>query len=169
MTATLENVALLLEEMSTDEEQVAKNLSQLKTYIGSLGTWLGDAKTQPLTLDYILVQSSSQAVPEANAGFWASLWHEISGFWQSFFRNYDRMGALSDYSEAGVEDEPVEVWLAYGRDQAQVIRNLINNQFKATALDANGNPKQVTVNLKLVAGGTLLPSILAASLPESPS
>ena len=166
MTATLENVALLLEEMSTDEEQVAKNLTQLKTYIGSLGTWLGDAKTQPLTLDYILVQSSSQGVPEANAGFWAALWHEISGFWQSFFRNYDRMGALSDYSEAGVEDEPVEVWLAYGRDQAQVIRNLINNQFKATALDANGNPKQVTVNLKLVAGGTLLPSILAGKGPD---
>ena len=166
MTATLENVALLLEEMSTDQDQVAKNLSQLKTYIGSLGTWLGDAKTQPLTLDYILVQNATVEVPKANAGFWASLWHEISGFWQSFFRNYDRMGATTDYSQAGIEDEPVEVWLAYGRDQAQVIRNLINNNFKATALDANGNPKQVTVNLKLVAGGTLLPSILAGKGPD---
>ena len=166
MTATLENVALLLEEMSTDEEQVAKNLEQLKTYIGSLGTWLGDAKTQPLTLDYILIQNVDEKLPKANAGFWASLWHEISGFWQSFFRNYDRMGALVDYDGKGAADEPVEVWLAYGRDQAQVIRNLINNQFKATTVDENGNERQVTVNLKLVAGGTLLPSILAGKGPD---
>ena len=162
MTATLENVALLLEEMSTDQDQVANNLSQLKTYIGSLGTWLGDAKTQPLTLDFIMVQNKSQELPEASAGFFAALWHEISGFWQSFFRNYDRMGALADYEELGAEDEPVEVWLAYGRDQAQVIRNLINNQFKGGSDDE----RQITVNLKLVAGGTLLPSILAGMGPD---
>ena len=162
MTATLENVALLLEEMSTDQDQVANNLSQLKTYIGSLGTWLGDAKTQPLTLDFIIVQNKSQELPEASAGFFAALWHEISGFWQSFFRNYDRMGALADYEELGAEDEPVEVWLAYGRDQAQVIRNLINNQFKGGSDDE----RQITVNLKLVAGGTLLPSILAGMGPD---
>ena len=162
MTATLENVALLLEEMSTDQDQVANNLEQLKTYIGSLGTWLGDAKTQPLTLDFIIVQNKSEELPEASAGFFAALWHEISGFWQSFFRNYDRMGALVDYEELGAENEPVEVWLAYGRDQAQVIRNLINNQFKG----GSNKDRQVTVNLKLVAGGTLLPSILAGMGPD---
>ena len=162
MTATLETVALLLEEMSTDQDQVANNLEQLKSNIGSLGTWLGNAKTQPLTLDYIIVQNKSQELPEASAGFFEALWHEISGFWQSFFRNYDRMGALSDYEELEAEDEPVEVWLAYGRDQAQVIRNLINNQFKG----GTDEDRQVTVNLKLVAGGTLLPSILAGKGPD---
>ncbi len=162
MTATLETVALLLEEMSTDQDQVANNLEQLKSNIGSLGTWLGSAKTQPLTLDFIVVQNKSEELPEASAGFFAALWHEISGFWQSFFRNYDRMGALSDYEEFGAEEEPVEVWLAYGRDQAQVIRNLINNQFKG----GSNKDRQVTVNLKLVAGGTLLPSILAGQGPD---
>ena len=154
MTATLENVSMLLHDMSTDEAEVAKNLTQLKTYIGSLGTWLGDAKTQPLMLDYITVQSVESELPKASAGFFASLWHELSGFWQSFFRNYDRMGALTE----DFTDETVEVWLAYGRDQSQVIRNLINNNFtKETG---------VTVNLKLVAGGTLLPSILANKGPD---
>ena len=157
MTATLENVALLLHDMSTDEDEVAKNLTQLKTYIGSLGTWLGDAKTQPLMLDYITVQSKADALPKAKAGFGASLWHEITGFFQSFLRNYDRMGALTEIEE-GADDESVEVWLAYGRDQSQVIRNLINNNFtKETG---------ITVNLKLVAGGTLLPSILAGKGPD---
>ena len=157
MTATLENVAMLLHDMSTDEDEVAKNLTQLKTYIGSLGTWLGDAKTQPLQLDYLMVQSKDAELPKANAGFFASLGHEISGFFQSFLRNYDRMGALTEEDDASAQ-ESVEVWLAYGRDQSQVIRNLINNNFtKETG---------ITVNLKLVAGGTLLPSILAGKGPD---
>lgn len=154
MTATLVNVAELLKEMSSDEDEVAKNLEQLKTYIGSLGTWLGDAKTQPLLLDYITVQAPGEDLPRAKAGFFESIWHEVTGFFQSFFRKYDRMGALTEIES----DEAVEVWLAYGRDQSQVIRNLINNNFSPTS--------GITVNLKLVAGGTLLPSILAKQGPD---
>ena len=155
MTATLEKVARLLEQMGKDDDEVAKNLEQLKTYIGSLGTWLSDAKTQPLMLDYIVIQSASdESVPPAKAGFFQTIGYEIVSFIRSFFRNYDRMGAMT---EAEGEDV-VEVWLAYGRDQSQVIRSLINNDFTPSA--------KVAVDLKLVSGGTLLPSILAQMGPD---
>ena len=155
MTATLEKVARLLEQMGKDDDEVAKNLEQLKTYIGSLGTWLSDAKTQPLMLDYIVIQSASdESVPPAKAGFFQTIGYEIVSFIQSFFRNYDRMGAMT---EAEGEDV-VEVWLAYGRDQSQVIRSLINNDFTPST--------KVAVDLKLVSGGTLLPSILAQMGPD---
>ncbi|MBE6593472.1 MAG: extracellular solute-binding protein [Ruminococcaceae bacterium] len=154
MTATLQNVSDLLRDMSKDEDEVAKNLAQLKTYIGSLGTWLGDAKTQPLTVDYLVIQNADTELPKAKANFFEALWHEITGFIQSFFRNYDRMGALTDE----VAEDSVEVWIATGRDQSQVIRNLINNKFT--------KEHGVTVNLRLVAGGTLLPSILAKKGPD---
>ena len=155
MTATLEKVVRLLRTMAANNgDDVAKNLEQLKTYIGSLGTWLGDAKTQPLTIDYIMVQPEGEKLPVANAGFWKSLFHEIASFFQSFFRNYNRMGATTN-----VEDvESVEVWLAYGRDQSQVIRGLINDDFTKNT--------GITVDLKLVAGSTLLPSILSGSGPD---
>ena len=153
MTATLEKVARLLETMS-DEDEVAKNLEQLKTNIGTLGTWIGDAKTQPLQLDYIVVQSPSAALPEAEAGFFKAFKFELTKFLQSFFRNYDRMGALVEIEEG----EAVEVWLAYGRDQSQVIRSLINNDFTPVT--------GVAIDLKLVAGGTLLPSILSGKGPD---
>ena len=155
MTATLEKVARLLEQMGKDDDEVAKNLEQLKTYIGSLGTWLSDAKTQPLMLDYIVIQSASdESVPPAKAGFFQTIGYEIVSFIRSFFRNYDRMGAMT---EAEGEDV-VEVWLAYGRDQSQVIRSLINNDFTPST--------KVAVDLKLVSGGTLLPSILAQMGPD---
>ncbi len=159
MTATLERVAWLLDRMGRDPEQeVAKGLEQLKSDIGTLGTWIGDAKTQPLQLDYIVVQPASEDLPVANANFWDSLVHELASFFQSFFRNYDRMGTMEKPPEDESEDKSVEVWLPYGRDQSQVIRSLINNGFTPDT--------KIPVDLKLVAGGTLLPSILSGRGPD---
>ena len=155
--ATLEKVAWLLERMGTNEDEVAKYLDQLKSYIGSLGTWVSDAKTQPLQLDYLVIQPLGDELPRAKAGFWAALWHELSGFVMSFFRNYDRMGATGDDMDMS---KSTDVWIATGRDQAQVLRNLINNDFTPNS------PNGTTVNLKLVAGGTLLPSVLAGMGPD---
>ena len=157
MVATLDKVAWLLERMGSDpESEIAKNLTQLKSYIGSLGTWISDAKTQPLQIDYLLVQGKGSDLPRAEANFFQSFGHEMGSFFQSFIRNYDRMGATEEYDSD--DPEIVEVWLAYGRDQTQVIRNLVNNDF---------TPQYGTaVNLKLVAGGTLLPSILSKTGPD---
>ncbi len=157
MAATLEKVAWLLEKMGKDPEgEIAKNLSQFKSYIGSLGTWISDAKNQPLQFDYLQVQGVGSKVPKAEANFFQSFGHEISSFFQSFVRNYDRMGTTELIDED--DEAAIDVWLAYGRDQTQVIRNLVNNDFTPES--------GVPVNLKLVAGGTLLPSILAKSGPD---
>ena len=161
-SSTLVKVAQLLDEMATDEDEVARNLDRLKSYIGTLGTWLSTSKTQPLQLDYLVVQGAGLAeqdsktnLPKADGNFWQKFTHEISSFIQSFFRDYNHMGAIEEITN---EEETVEVWLAYGRDQSQVIRNLINNYFTPET--------GVTVDLKLVAGGTLLPSILAKTGPD---
>jgi len=151
--ATLEKVARLLEEMGTDDDEVAKNLSTLKGYIGTLGTFLSDVQTQPLQLDYILIQPKGAELPQAEPNFFQSLIHEVKGFFQSFVRDYNNMGALVE-----TDEESTEVWMASARDQFLIVRNLINNDF---------TPKNnVPINLKLVAGGTLLPSILSGSGPD---
>jgi len=151
--ATLEKVARLLEEMGTDDDEVAKNLSNLKSYIGTLGTFLSDAQTQPLQLDYIQIQPANTEMPTATPNFFQTFIHEVKGFWQSFWRDYNNMGALEETDESATE-----VWLATARDQSQVYRNLINNDFTP---DTN-----IAIDLKLVAAGTLLPSILADSGPD---
>ncbi len=155
MTATLDKIGRLLGDMGSDDDLIAKNLGQLKTYIGSLGTWLTDAKTQPLILDYLVIQPANDAeLPVAKAGFFKALWFEVRSFFQSFFRNYSRMGTMDEINE----DNSVEVWLAYGRDQSQVIRGLINNDFTPST--------GVAIDLKLVAASTLLPSILSGMGPD---
>ena len=151
--ATLQKIADLLIDMGTDEDEIARLLSRLKSYIGTLGTFLSDAKTQPLQLDYVLIQPANSATPAAKADFWSGLVHEISRFFYSFVRNYDNVGTLVETQEGSLE-----VWLATGRDQSQVMRNLVNNEFTPNT--------EIPVNLKLVAAGTLLPSILANQGPD---
>lgn len=158
--ATLDKVSLLLKTM-TNEDKIAENLTNLKSYIGTLGTWLNTSKQQSLKMDYIVVNGSANKEIDsrykANANFFESAGYEIMAFFQSFVTDYNNMGVTDN---AGATTR-VEVWLATGRDQASIWRNLIDSTFTST--DAG---KGIAVDLKLVAAGTLLPSVLAGQGPD---
>lgn len=157
-TATIEQIYILLNKMASDEKQIPGNLATLKTQIGSLGTWINSAQTQPLQVDYIQIQGTEAELPKAEVGFFGSLWYQLKLFYYSFTTDYNSLGATSDE----VKENPVEVWVTTGtnagREEAQIIRNLADNSF---------TPKHnISVNLKLVSGGTLLPSVLAGVGPD---
>ncbi len=155
---TLQKISDLLIQMGKDENQIARLLERLKSYIGTLGTFLSSAKTQPLQVDYISIQGTDEEMPAAQANWWNSFVHEVSRFFQSFFRDYDAVGVMSEIEEG----DALEVWLATGRDQFQVKRNLVNSDF----VHSDERDYDIAVELKLVAGGTLLPSILAGRGPD---
>ncbi len=151
----LDKIALLLERMGSDNDEVAPNLASLKDNIGQLGNWISSSRSQPLTLDYIQIMPVDTAtLPEANASIWASLWHELKSFLMSFVSDYNNLGAL-DITEAS--SDPVEVWMTAGRDQAQIIRSMLTKFTADTG---------VPVNLKLVAAGSLLPATLSNTGPD---
>ncbi len=153
--ATLDKVAVLLKTMSSDQDKIAANLNNLKSYIGTLGTWLNTSKKQPITLDYLMVQSADEALPKAKASGWESLVFEIRAFIASFFTDYSSIGATD--STTDIEEE-IEVWIATGRDQAQILRTLCDSYFTPQS--------NIGVNVKLVAAGTILPSVLAGAGPD---
>ena len=163
-TATIKQVYELLEKMATNESEIASNLATLKSQIGSLGTWINSAKTQPLQVDYFKLQSSEKDLPKRDANFFEAIWFEIKLFFASFFLDYSK----GEEKEAKDKEIAIAVWVVTGRDQAQIIRNLIQNKFTpATKVMVNGESCNVVVNLKLISGGTLLPSILAGAGPEA--
>ena len=156
---TLQKISGLLLEMGRDEDEIARLLSRLKSYIGTLGTFISDAKTQPLLLDYVMIQGTEEEEPAAKANWWTTFCYEISRFIVSFVRDYDNVGVMTKPEK---DETPLQVWLATGRDQFQVKRSLVNNSFVSDAERGYDIP----VELKLVAGGTLLPSILAQKGPD---
>ena len=155
-TATIEQLYLLLKKMSSGEDaDLAGNLETFKTQLGSLGTWISSVSAQPLKVDFLTVQPANSELPESEGNFFQSLWYELSMFFYSFIIDYN---SLSNEADTESDVEPVQVWIAAGRDQAQVIRNLIDNDFTYNT--------KISANLKLVSGGTLLPSVLAGAGPD---
>lgn len=154
-TSTLEQAAVLVEKMASDEKEIASNLSSLKDWVSSLGTWLSDVSTQFLEVDYITIQPAGSDLPRGEASGWKSFIFEMQKFLASFYTDYNSLGADNDGEEG---TKVIDVWTTSGRDQAQIIKNLVSNGYTVNT--------GVKVNLKLVAGGTLLPAILAGVGPD---
>ena len=153
--ATLVTVSNLLSTMGIEEDAVAKNVENLKTYLGTLGTWINDSKTSSLTVDKIVIQSPEAKKPKAKANVFQSIGFEIKSFVMSFFIDYDNMGVTRKESKSA---DALNVWLAEGRDQSKIWRSIIDSGFT----EETGIP----VSLKLVTASTLLPSVLAKSGPD---
>ena len=159
-TSTIEQIYILLEKMASDENEIAKNLGTLKSHIGSLGTWINSVKAQPLQVDSYAVQNCDKELQRGDANFFEAIWFEIKLFIASFFTDYSAIGGEDENGES----KNIKVWVATGRDQAQIIRNLIVNRF--TPQSAEDPNEQIGVDLKLISAGTLLPSVLAGVGPD---
>jgi ABC-type glycerol-3-phosphate transport system substrate-binding protein len=154
--AHLETMIKILDLMSYDEHEIAKNLSAFSSAVGSLASWVQNYEQQPLTLDYILIQGKSAELPSVNSNAIESLTYEFKQFIGSFYYDYNSLGATSE------DEEEYEVnltaWTSLGRDQAQIARNLIGAQFCPQY--------KIGVTVNIVDAAALLPSILAGVGPD---
>jgi ABC-type glycerol-3-phosphate transport system substrate-binding protein len=158
---TLQTIAILLDKMGSDDgDYVAANMSTLKSYLGTLGTWINNSKTSKMVVDSITIApegSGKAGLQRAEPNFFRAIGFEIASFFWSFFTKYEQMGMTSIPDK---DSRQIDVWLASGRDQSQIWRGLIDA--KGGFTDSTG----VAVTLKLVTGGTLLPSILSGKGPD---
>lgn len=161
-TATIQNLANQLRLMTENPKRIAKQWSAFKENIVALSSWELSMKEQPLEIDYLLVEEPGEKLPKVNAGFFSSLIFEIKKFAASFVEDYDSIGNVYG-------GETLEVWILAdstaitsqsggGRDQAIVIKDLVDNYFV---------PKTgIAVNVKLVNKDVLLSATLAGEGPD---
>lgn len=146
-----------LEKMYKNPDTIASNFSQYKDNIASLADWIAKVSEQPLSIDYIEVIGAGGELPKAEAGFFQALLFELRCFFASFFTDYSTLGQTI-LAESGDGQATVEVWITSGRDQSNIIRQLINSTFTPQT--------GINVDLKLVSAGTLLPSVLSGQGPD---
>lgn len=142
--ALLGNTAVILDKCVDKPLRIPDYLFQIKESITSLSAVMRDYSAQPLEIDYIEFATADADFSEFKNDFFSQLSFGFKSFVGSFFEDYT---TLSD-----VEDkEAVEVWVALGRDQSQIVRELTESDFMAQ--------NDIPVAINLVSGGIVEASL----------
>jgi len=150
--AILERLAIQLEDMSVRHRTIPDRLDSLRANIGGLGAWILTTREQPLEIDYLVVASTDSILPRADVNFAERIVHELRAFLASFTEDFDSIGDVHD------ERDAITVWIATGRDQAQILKGMIDDGFTPQT--------GIPVNLQLVMPGVLLPATVAGRAPD---
>lgn len=150
--AVLHSVVRQLSDMIEAPETVAGRLDSFKTNVGGLGTWILTVREQPLTLDYLVISSPGSKLPKAEASLGQTIGHELGAFVASYTEDYNSIGNVAK------KQKSVNVWITTGRDQAQVMKALIDDNFTPES--------EISVQLRLVPANILLPATLAGEGPD---
>lgn len=151
--AVIQKVIFQLEIMSETPRLIPKYLERFQSNLGSLGEWLLSATEQPLKLDKIYIQPVGNEIPKTELNIFARLLFSVKGFLLSYTTDYSSIGG----TETDNEKEILTVWVQTGRDQAQIVRELVDESF---AKEYNA-----TVKIQVVSSG-LLQSVLAGDSPD---
>ena len=148
--SVLENMAVILDKCTEKPLKIPSYLSQIKDGITSLSAWMRDNRDQPLEVDYIEFATADREFSGCHEKLGKTLKFGFESFIGSFFEDYT---TLSDVTG----EEAVEVWVALGRDQAQIVREMTENRF----MQETGIP----VSINLVTGG-IVEAALAGKGPD---
>ncbi len=154
-TATLNQINYQLEDMLENPASITKSsrLSRFKSNISSLGTWANKLREQPLEIDVISFVGENGEAPRVKAGIFETAIYRTKRFLASFTTDYSKLGA-----EDGTDtSQNLRVWVATGRDQAQLLKNMVEDTFTPR--------EKIGVSVELVSGG-LIEAILANRGPD---
>lgn len=135
---TLEKMAIVLDKCVKKPDIIPEMMSQIKDNITSVSSFINQYREQPLEVDKLELVGSNVEFSECEGNFFGSLSNGFQAFIGSFFEDYN---SLSDDEDA----DAMECWVTLGRDNATVIKEIIDSDYNPTA-----NTK---INLKLVQGG----------------
>ncbi len=152
LSASFEKTLYQLNKFKKSEKYIQIGLNDLDDNISALGVWVMSISEQPLSVDAIFVHTGESSLPKATTNFFQKLWHEIV----LLFGSYGANTSLESSVEA--EGPTITVWISSGRDQSQLLRQLIDESFTMQ--------HDINVELKLVSETALLPATLSGNGPD---
>lgn len=147
--ATLRILVDQLSSFAKEPEYIPNKQGTFRDNIANLASWILYRKEIPVEVDYICLTSPDKKPPRAQANIISQFIMGIKSFGASFIEDYDSIGKH--------EKDAVTVWINAGRDQANILREMIINDF---------TPKTgININLSLVQG-SIIEATMAGRGPE---
>lgn len=144
-----------LDELIEDQERFTEVISSYKVNVRACGNWITQVLGQPLQLDRIHIYSADSKPEISKDNWFARAWYEIQRLFYSFIIDYNQIGNVA---EEGEETTVLTLWVGTGRDQANVIKALIDENFTKET--------NISINVQLVDMNTLLRATLADEGPD---
>ncbi len=144
-----------LDELIYDQERFTEVINSYKINVRACGNWITQVVGQPLQVDRIYIYSDSSEPKVTGASWFSRLIYELKRLFYSFIIDYNQIGNIAD---SNTEGTTITLWVGTGRDQANVIKNLIDESFTSTT--------NINVNVQLVDMSTLLKASLAGEGPD---
>ena len=130
---------------------IAMRIRRFRDNISSLSGWLLSLSDQPLEIDYMFLKSPSAPEPAKSGGFFRQMSFRFRSFLCSFSEDYTL------FDNSGNSPEAISVWVGTGRDQAQIIKDMADNEF---------SPKSgISVNISLVQQG-IIEAVASGRAPD---
>lgn len=149
--AVIGNMAVILDKCVEKPVKIPSYLARIKDSVTSVSAWMRECREQPLEIDYIEFASPDRDFSSCKRKILKSAEFGLRAFISSFFQDYT---TLSDVSGK----DAVEVWVALGRDQAEIVREMTENEF---------TPEYgIPVSVNLVNGG-VAEAALAGKAPDA--
>jgi len=152
-TAIIEKMAVQAEELAQKPENVINELTTFKGNISALGTWIISISEMPLEIDSFTLSKAGAKLPKAEPNAFVKFYYELVRFFSTFFVDDAKLT-----TDAKISRDAVKVWISSGRDQAQIIRNLIDDSYTPYS--------DIPINLELIPNDVILPATLAGNGPD---
>ena len=144
-----------LTELIRDQERFTEVLSSYKTNVRACGNWITQVLGQPLQIDRIYLHTADVRPEITGTDFLSGAGFEASRLYSSFTINYNQIGNVAEES---ADSKVITLWIGTGRDQANVIKSLIDEHFTPET--------GISVNVQLVDMNTLLRATLSGQGPD---
>lgn len=155
--AAMNNMVRVLSSMVKEKYESHLYVSDYFTQYTTLSSWLYEMQAMALCIDQIQFVPSDAEFNFKKSNFFDNLAFGTRRFLASFDESYSRISVSKEGSKS------IKIWVNWGRDQAQVLNNLINESFVPYAEKELGYP--VSVNLELV-NADIIKGMLSGNAPD---
>ncbi len=152
--AIAETLAIQLEQFYKYPDRITKSFANFKSNISTLGSSLLSLTETKLDIDYIEVVPVNKKIAKKHSSFFKKAKHELVSFVTSFIVDSSQLGNV--YEDDA--DHLIEVWIVTGRDQSQILKNMVDESFTPNT--------GIKVNVKLIDIGALLNAVVAGNGPD---
>lgn len=148
--SVLRNMTAIIDMMLNHRYQAQSYHGSFYDNYSSVSAWLYETTSMPLDIDEIYIVPSHECMETRKCGVFEKIIFSVTRLATSFISDYN------SYSSSGNE-KTITLWVNWGRDQVQVLQNLIQSEFTYKT--------DIGVNIKLT-NASLVQSLLSGNGPD---